>query len=113
MSLQDAYHDMVANLRYYCRGEKTKCSCDNGLTFDPEALGKTCGRCGGAAPYEDTCYACSNTGRNNDGRVTCTKCDGEGYTQAPCGGWILSDFDTFHHCPMHYNGQQHPEDDRP
>ncbi len=25
-------------------------------------------------------------------------------------GWWLSDLDTFHKCPCHYNGQRHPED---
>jgi hypothetical protein len=26
-------------------------------------------------------------------------------------GWIGSDFDTWHQCPIHYEGQRHPEDD--
>jgi hypothetical protein len=26
------------------------------------------------------------------------------------GGWILSDWDTWHQCPEHFNGQRHPED---
>lgn len=26
------------------------------------------------------------------------------------GGWLLSDYDTFHKCPTHYEGQPHPED---
>lgn len=29
----------------------------------------------------------------------------------PCGGWILSDFDTWHECPCCYDGQGHPEYD--
>lgn len=31
----------------------------------------------------------------------------------PCGGggWVLSDWDTWHTCPVHHNGQQHPEAD--
>jgi len=29
----------------------------------------------------------------------------------PCGGWILSDFDTWHECPNCYAGQRHPEDE--
>ncbi len=33
------------------------------------------------------------------------RCGGEG----EWGGWILSDYDTWHHCPLHYNGQEHPE----
>lgn len=30
-----------------------------------------------------------------------------------CGGrgWALSEVDTWHHCPTHYDGQRHPEDD--
>lgn len=24
-------------------------------------------------------------------------------------GWLLSDFDTWHHCPYHFRGQPHPE----
>ncbi|GAG31558.1 unnamed protein product [marine sediment metagenome] len=28
-----------------------------------------------------------------------------------CGGWLLSDFDTWHECPRHRTpGQRHPED---
>jgi len=26
------------------------------------------------------------------------------------GGWILSQLDTFHKCPVHFAGQRHPED---
>jgi hypothetical protein len=26
------------------------------------------------------------------------------------GGWILSQLDTFHQCPVHFAGQRHPED---
>lgn len=26
-------------------------------------------------------------------------------------GWILSEVDTLHKCPDHYDGQPHPEDD--
>lgn len=26
-------------------------------------------------------------------------------------GWWLSEVDTWHECPYHYAGQQHPEDD--
>jgi len=33
---------------------------------------------------------------------------------AACGcrgtGWYSSPLDTFHRCPLHYNGQRHPED---
>lgn len=25
-------------------------------------------------------------------------------------GWILSPFDTWHKCPVHFDGQRHPED---
>ena len=25
------------------------------------------------------------------------------------GGWMLSDFDSWHMCPAHYEGQEHPE----
>jgi hypothetical protein len=25
------------------------------------------------------------------------------------GGWMLSDYDTWHKCPIHYDGQRHPE----
>lgn len=34
-------------------------------------------------------------------------------TRCGCGGrgWALSQVDTWHHCPTHYNGQRHPEDD--
>ena len=33
-------------------------------------------------------------------------------TLCPCrGGWLLSDFDTFHCCPFHGKGVPHPEDD--
>lgn len=27
------------------------------------------------------------------------------------GGWILSQLDTFHKCPIHFADQRHPEDD--
>lgn len=32
--------------------------------------------------------------------------------KCPCHGhgWALSDVDTWHECPCHYNGQPHPED---
>ena len=26
------------------------------------------------------------------------------------GGWILTDYDTWHQCPFHYSNQTHPED---
>lgn len=26
-----------------------------------------------------------------------------------CRGWLISDYDTYHQCPYHYNGQRHPE----
>jgi len=26
------------------------------------------------------------------------------------GGWILSQLDSFHTCPVHFKGQRHPED---
>ena len=31
--------------------------------------------------------------------------------RCPChgNGWALSDVDTWHECPIHYNGQMHPE----
>jgi hypothetical protein len=33
----------------------------------------------------------------------------------PChgGGWVLSDLDTWHKCPIHFHGQRHPEDEGP
>ena len=34
--------------------------------------------------------------------------------ECPCGGrgYVLSDFDTWHECPVHHvEGQHHPEDD--
>lgn len=33
-------------------------------------------------------------------------------SRCPChgSGWALSDVDTWHECPCHYAGQQHPED---
>lgn len=33
--------------------------------------------------------------------------------RCPCrgSGWLLSDFDTFHACPVHGNGVPHPEDE--
>ncbi len=27
------------------------------------------------------------------------------------GGWVLSDRDVWYECPLHYNGQAHPEYD--
>lgn len=35
-------------------------------------------------------------------------------SDCPCHGhgWALSDVDTWHQCPVHFNGQRHPEDDR-
>jgi len=35
--------------------------------------------------------------------------------RCPCRGhgWACSDLDTWHRCPVHYDGQRHPEDDRP
>ena len=27
------------------------------------------------------------------------------------GGWALSEVDTWHKCPIHYDGQRHPEDE--
>ena len=34
------------------------------------------------------------------------------YFECPCrGGWLLSDFDSFHRCPFHAEGDRHPEDD--
>jgi len=32
--------------------------------------------------------------------------------RCPChgSGWALSEVDTWHKCPIHYNGQAHPED---
>lgn len=27
------------------------------------------------------------------------------------GGWALSEVDTWHSCPVHYNGQKHPNDE--
>ena len=34
------------------------------------------------------------------------------YFVCPCrGGWLLSDFDSFHRCPFHAEGDRHPEDD--
>ena len=32
----------------------------------------------------------------------------------PChgSGWALSQVDTWHECPRHYQGQRHPEDER-
>lgn len=33
-------------------------------------------------------------------------------SQCPCrGGWLLSDYDTWHRCPLHGKGVPHPEDD--
>lgn len=34
-------------------------------------------------------------------------------SRCPCNGrgWLLSDFDTFHRCPIHGNGVPHPEDE--
>ena len=26
-----------------------------------------------------------------------------------CGGWQLTAFDSWHTCPLHYKGQEHPE----
>lgn len=38
----------------------------------------------------------------------------EGLTEDQCrcngGGWILSDVDTWHHCPDHFKGQAHPDE---
>lgn len=32
--------------------------------------------------------------------------------KCPCrGGWLLSDYDTWHRCPIHGNGVPHPEDE--
>lgn len=41
-------------------------------------------------------------------------CVPEGLAPEDCrchgGGWILSEVDTWHHCPDHYTGQAHPDD---
>lgn len=39
-------------------------------------------------------YGCSNWGEPSEHN---------------CGGWILSDFDTWHKCSLHYKDQPHPE----
>lgn len=28
-------------------------------------------------------------------------------------GWVLSNWDSFHRCPYHYDGQPHPEESEP
>jgi hypothetical protein len=34
--------------------------------------------------------------------------------ECPCrGGWFVSDLDTYHKCPYHFDGQPHPEDEVP
>lgn len=47
-----------------------------------------------------------NTFRNNLHLVSQPECE-----KCPCqgGGWILSEFDTWHQCPDHYKGHRHPE----
>lgn len=36
------------------------------------------------------------------------------YLQCPChGGWLLSDYDTFHRCPLHGVGVPHPDEENP
>ena len=114
MSLQHEYEDFRNHLWMFCPGKKIDCSkCEGkGLVYDLNSVGTTCCKCGGNWREDGDCYACCNTGRS-DGMVTCTTCSGQGYTQEPCGGWILSDFDTWHHCPLHHTNQSHPEDSGP
>lgn len=85
MSLQAVYNDIINNLHLLCRG----------------LYG---------------CLKCKGTGQRLDRTedwgeptyYTCTACKGTGHI--PCGGWIITDLDTIHQCPMHYNNQPHPED---
>jgi DnaJ-class molecular chaperone len=87
MSLQDEYNYIVSNLSEFCRGRGT------------------CNKCGGRGERLD---------RTEDwGEPTyyhCTTCNGTGIMVTECGGWIVTDLDTIHQCPLHYKGQPHPED---
>lgn len=35
---------------------------------------------------------------------------GEDQGNPSCSGWLLSDFDTWHKCSLHYKGQPHPDE---
>ena len=115
MSLQHAYNDFVANLRMFCNGPLTTCKKCEGKGKSYLEHPVKCVKCDGEG-YEiiyedghqcrDACYRCGTTGETTV--VDCDECE-NGQVQGPCGGWILSDFDTIHKCPQHFNGQPEPE----
>ena len=46
----------------------------------------------------------------NDFRNNLRHVSREDREECPCSGhgWIMSDFDTWHECPVHFQGQRHP-----
>jgi DnaJ-like protein len=115
MSLQHEYNEMVSHLHMFCNGKRSPCQKCEGRGIKQLAEPISCTKCGGEGyeymdedgrMYREPCYRCGTTGWVSID--DCPHCE-YGEVQAPCGGWILSDFDTIHRCPKHYDGQPEPE----
>jgi hypothetical protein len=105
--LQNYYASIVHNLHHLCREVTTCEQCRGHGDGPPTGEEKPCTQCDEETRRE--CYRCGTTGFEVI-YSQCKPCEGKGYIiGGDCGGWVLTDLDTVHKCPHHYNNQPEPE----